>query len=83
MTSPVACPHRGLFRRSPGRAHYGSGKGALPSGVLAEQMDPETGHPLSATPLAWSHATVLLTLCVPLLRQRDEPFFILHWIPRE
>jgi len=27
-----------------------------PSGVLAEQLDPETGESLSATPLAWSHA---------------------------
>ena len=30
---------------------------ALPSGVLAEQVDPETGKPLSVSPLAWSHAT--------------------------
>lgn len=30
---------------------------ALPSGVLAEQIDPETGEPLSVSPLTWSHST--------------------------
>jgi GH15 family glucan-1,4-alpha-glucosidase len=29
---------------------------ALPSGVLAEQVHPETGEPLSVSPLTWSHA---------------------------
>lgn len=29
---------------------------ALPSGVLAEQVHPETGDPLSVSPLTWSHA---------------------------
>jgi glucoamylase len=29
---------------------------ALPSGVLAEQVDPDTGAPLSVSPLTWSHA---------------------------
>jgi GH15 family glucan-1,4-alpha-glucosidase len=29
----------------------------LPSGVLAEQVHPETGEPLSVSPLTWSHAT--------------------------
>jgi GH15 family glucan-1,4-alpha-glucosidase len=32
---------------------------ALPSGVLAEQVDPYTGKPLSVAPLTWSHATVV------------------------
>jgi glucoamylase len=32
---------------------------ALPSGVLAEQMDPFTDAPLSVSPLTWSHATVV------------------------
>ncbi|HEX3270530.1 MAG TPA: glycoside hydrolase family 15 protein, partial [Ktedonobacterales bacterium] len=31
-------------------------KHALPSGVLAEQLDPLTGAPLSVSPLTWSHA---------------------------
>ncbi|MEJ7624700.1 MAG: glycoside hydrolase family 15 protein [Pyrinomonadaceae bacterium] len=30
---------------------------ALPSGVLAEQIDPSTGHPVSVSPLTWSHST--------------------------
>lgn len=30
---------------------------ALPSGVLAEQADPQTGHPISVSPLTWSHST--------------------------
>jgi len=30
---------------------------ALPSGVLAEQINPITGKPLSVSPLTWSHAT--------------------------
>jgi GH15 family glucan-1,4-alpha-glucosidase len=30
---------------------------ALPSGVLAEQVHPDTGEPLSVSPLTWSHAT--------------------------
>jgi GH15 family glucan-1,4-alpha-glucosidase len=29
----------------------------LPSGVLAEQINPLTGSPLSVSPLTWSHAT--------------------------
>lgn len=32
-------------------------KHSLPSGVLAEQVDPKTGEPLSVSPLTWSHAT--------------------------
>jgi GH15 family glucan-1,4-alpha-glucosidase len=31
-------------------------KHAESSGILPEQLDPKTGAPLSATPLAWSHA---------------------------
>ncbi|MDR4505038.1 MAG: glycoside hydrolase family 15 protein [Candidatus Scalindua sp.] len=35
---------------------------ALPSGVLAEQIDPYTGEPVSVSPLTWSHATVVQTV---------------------
>ena len=35
---------------------------ALPSGVLAEQVDPFTGAPLSVSPLTWSHSTVVSTI---------------------
>jgi GH15 family glucan-1,4-alpha-glucosidase len=32
---------------------------ALPSGILAEQVDPYSKAPLSVSPLTWSHATVV------------------------
>jgi len=35
---------------------------ALSSGVLAEQINPRTGEPLSVSPLTWSHATYVLTV---------------------
>ncbi len=35
---------------------------ALPSGVLAEQVDPYTGAPLSVSPLTWSHGEVVQTV---------------------
>jgi GH15 family glucan-1,4-alpha-glucosidase len=44
---------------------------ALPSGVLPEQADPFTGDPLSVSPLAWSHATVV-TVVREYLRRRQE-----------
>ena len=34
----------------------------LPSGVLSEQYDPESGRPLGVAPLVWSHAEVINTL---------------------
>ncbi len=36
---------------------------AYPSGVLAEQLHPYTGDPLSVSPLTWSHATFVTTVC--------------------
>lgn len=35
---------------------------ALPSGILAEQIHPYTGEPVSVAPLTWSHATFVLTV---------------------
>jgi GH15 family glucan-1,4-alpha-glucosidase len=35
---------------------------ALPSGILAEQVHPFTGAPLSVSPLTWSHATFVATV---------------------
>lgn len=32
---------------------------ALPSGILSEQIHPETGEPISVTPLVWSHAELI------------------------
>jgi glucoamylase len=44
-------------------------KRCLPSGVLGEQLHPETGEPLSVSPLAWSHAEVVATLVEYLERR--------------
>ncbi|MFI5295003.1 MAG: glycoside hydrolase family 15 protein [Thermodesulfovibrionales bacterium] len=35
---------------------------ALRSGVLAEQVNPFTGEPVSVSPLTWSHATFIITV---------------------
>ncbi|MGZ3614306.1 MAG: glycoside hydrolase family 15 protein [Thermodesulfobacteriota bacterium] len=37
-------------------------KNALPSGVLAEQIDPMNGAPLSVAPLTWSHSAYVWTV---------------------
>jgi glucoamylase len=37
-------------------------RAALPSGVLAEQVHPYTGAPLSVSPLTWSHGEVVQTV---------------------
>lgn len=37
-------------------------KYSLPSGVMSEQLHPETGDPISATPLIWSHAEFVITV---------------------
>lgn len=42
---------------------------ALPSGVLAEQIDPMTGHHLSVSPLTWSHSTYVATVLKYLERR--------------
>ncbi len=43
---------------------------ALPSGVLAEQLHPYTGEPLSVSPLTWSHAAFVTALQVYLQSSR-------------
>jgi GH15 family glucan-1,4-alpha-glucosidase len=45
-------------------------KRALPSGVLAEQIHPFTGRPLSVSPLTWSHATFVMTVMEYLAKHR-------------
>ena len=47
---------------------------ALPSGILAEQVNPLTGEPVSVSPLTWSHSTFVATVANYLrkLRQFDE-----------
>jgi GH15 family glucan-1,4-alpha-glucosidase len=44
---------------------------ALPSGVLAEQIDPASGEPAGATPLTWAHGTFVLTV-LEYLRARTR-----------
>src|SRR5207247_5613166 len=41
---------------------------ALPSGVLAEQVDPVTGKEMSVSPLTWSHSTFVAAVHSYLLR---------------
>ncbi len=44
---------------------------ALPSGVLAEQVHPDTNEPLSVSPLTWSHASVVITVLDYLERMQE------------
>ena len=44
---------------------------ALPSGVLSEQVDPITGHPVSVSPLTWSHSTYVATVQNYLRKQSE------------
>ena len=43
---------------------------ALPSGVMAEQLHPTSGEPLSVSPLTWSQAAYLMTVEEYLARSR-------------
>jgi glucoamylase len=43
----------------------------LPSGVMAEQVDPYTGAPLSVAPLTWSHAAYVTALLEYLDRHSE------------
>jgi len=46
-------------------------KRSLKSGVLAEQLDPFTGKPISVAPLAWSHSEFITTTCKYLEKYRE------------
>ncbi|PIQ86399.1 MAG: glycoside hydrolase family 15 [Candidatus Omnitrophica bacterium CG11_big_fil_rev_8_21_14_0_20_45_26] len=48
------------------------GKNALPSGVLAEQVHPLNGSPLSVSPLTWSHSAFVWT--VLKYAEKDKKF---------
>ena len=51
-------------------------KRALPSGVLAEQVNPFNGAPVSVSPLTWSHSTFVATVMNYLLKFAEfEPDF--------
>ncbi len=41
------------------------------TGILAEQLDPETAAPVSASPLAWSHAEYIRTVVMYLNRCKE------------
>ncbi len=38
-------------------------KFALPSGILAEQLNPSNASPISVSPLIWSHAEFVIAIC--------------------
>lgn len=44
---------------------------ALPSGVLAEQINPLTEEHVSVSPLTWSHSTFIATVCTYLKRKNE------------
>jgi len=44
---------------------------AMPSGVLAEQLNPLTGEPVSVSPLTWSHSTFVAAVHSYLATSRD------------
>jgi oligosaccharide amylase len=46
-------------------------KRALLSGVLAEQLHPETGEPVSVSPLTWSHSTFVAVVNNYLLKSKS------------
>ncbi|MCK9912364.1 hypothetical protein MXD81_24635, partial [Microbacteriaceae bacterium K1510] len=45
-------------------------RNAMESGILPEQVDPETGSPVSVAPLTWSHATYVHTVICYLDKYR-------------
>ncbi|HEX2949540.1 MAG TPA: glycoside hydrolase family 15 protein [Armatimonadota bacterium] len=46
---------------------------ALPSGVMAEQVNPYTDEPVSVSPLTWSHATMVLAIHEYLAKLHNTP----------
>ena len=44
---------------------------SLPSGVMAEQIHPRTGAPVSVSPLTWSHAEFVIAVCEYLQKRRE------------
>jgi GH15 family glucan-1,4-alpha-glucosidase len=47
-----------------------SASNSLPSGIMAEQLHPHTGEPLSVSPLTWSHAAYVSAV-LTYLRVKD------------
>jgi len=46
-------------------------KYASETGILAEQLNPLTGEPLSVAPLTWSHATYVETVLMFLEKEKE------------
>ena len=46
-------------------------KHASPSGMLAEQINPFSGNPVSVSPLVWSHAEFVITVCEYIEKQKE------------
>ncbi len=46
-------------------------KHASPSGMLAEQINPYTGNPISVSPLVWSHAEFVIAVCEYIEKQKE------------
>jgi len=46
-------------------------KHASPSGVLAEQINPHNGNPISVAPLVWSHAEFVIAVCEYIEKQKE------------
>jgi GH15 family glucan-1,4-alpha-glucosidase len=44
---------------------------SLPSGMMAEQLHPYTGDPISVTPLTWSHSTFVKVVQEFLSKKRS------------
>lgn len=44
---------------------------AQPSGMLAEQINPENGTPVSVSPLVWSHAEFVTAVCEYIEKHKD------------
>jgi oligosaccharide amylase len=44
---------------------------ALPSGLLAEQINPLTGEAISVAPLAWSHAEFVIAVCEYVEKRKE------------
>ncbi|MBI4181209.1 MAG: glycoside hydrolase family 15 protein [Chloroflexi bacterium] len=44
---------------------------SLPSGMLAEQINPDTGAPMSVSPLVWSHAEFIIAVCEYLAKYQE------------
>lgn len=52
---------------------------SLPTGLLPEQLHPLNGEPVSVTPLTWSHATVVATVCSYVKKYQELTEISCQW----